>query len=338
MPHGLSRRQVLKALSASRATFYRSLHPEPPGKQKPRRAPERALTEVERAQVLKVLHEPRFVDKSPAEVYATLLDEGVYLCSERTMYRVLKAAGESSERRRQRVHPVYQKPELLAVAPRQVWTWDITKLKGPVKGQFFCLYVILDLFSRYVVGWMIADGESAALAKKLIDETCMKQGIEPDQLTLHADRGSAMTSKGVAQLLADLGVTRTHSRPHTSDDNPFSESQFKTLKYHPEFPARFGSLEDARNFCRYFFNWYNCEHRHSGIAMFTPHAVHHGLAKELLEQRERTLIAAYQAHPERFVRRAPEPRPLPQAVWINPPPPTATTSSGSLSQCQEVLQ
>jgi putative transposase len=291
--------------------------------QKPQKrpSPSRALDAQERQQVLDVLHSERFVDQAPQEVYAVLLDEGQYLCSLRTMYRLLDEQKEVKERRNQLRHPSYQKPELLATAPNQVWSWDITKLLGPVKWTYFYLYVILDIFSRYVVGWMVASRESALLAEKLIHETCQKQGIQPGQLLIHADRGASMKSKPVALLLSDLGVTKTHSRPHTRDDNPYSEAQFKTLKYRPDFPDRFGSLEDARAFCQDFFHWYNTEHHHSGIALMTPYAVHYGLAKEVFKGREKVLLAAYATHPERFVRKVPVPLPLPQAAWINQPKP-----------------
>jgi putative transposase len=259
------------------------------------------------------------MDKAPQEVYAALLDQGRYLCSIRTMYRLLEANHEIKERRDQLRHPPYAKPELLATAPNRVWSWDITKLLGPVKWTYFYLYVILDIFSRYVVGWMVANRESALLAEKLIQETCLKQGIQPGQLLIHADRGSSMKSKPVALLLSDLGVTKTHSRPHTCDDNPYSEAQFKTLKYRPDFPGRFGSPEDARTFCQDFFRWYNTQHHHSGIGLMTPQAVHHGLAQEVFKAREKVLLAAYETHPERFVRKAPAPLALPQAAWINPP-------------------
>jgi putative transposase len=269
--------------------------------------------------VLAVLHEPRFVDLAPAQVYASLLDEGRYLCSLRTVYRVLAANHEVRERRDQLRHPQYEKPELLATGPNQVWSWDITKLLGPAKWSYFYLYVILDIFSRYVVGWMVADRESAALAEKLIDETCARQKIAPGQLTLHADRGSSMTSKPVAFLLADLGVTKTHSRPHVSDDNPFSEAQFKTLKYRPDFPDRFGSLEDARAHCQDFFPWYNTEHHHVGLGLLTPYVVHLGLGGQRTEARASVLAAAFAAHPERFSAGTPRPPQQPTAVWINPP-------------------
>jgi len=311
-------RAACKAFGISRATHYR--HKTTPCAAVPARpTPPRALSPDERQTVLDTLHSERFVDLAPHEVYATLLDEGEYLCSIRTMYRILEENQEVKERRNQLRHPAYAKPELLATGPNQVWSWDITKLLGPEKWSYFYLYVILDIFSRYVVGWMVADRESAALAKRLIAETSCKQNIVPGRLTLHADRGSSMKSKPVALLLSDLGVTKTHSRPHTSEDNPFSESQFKTLKYRPDFPKRFGSIEDARAFSQGFFSWYNREHRHTGIALLAPEVVHYGKAPEILREREKVLIAAYTAHPERFVAKAPASKPLPDAVWINPP-------------------
>jgi putative transposase len=248
-----------------------------------------------------------------------LLDEGEYHCSIRTMYRLLDEHGEVRERRDQLTHPPYQKPELMATASNQLWSWDITKLLGPAKWSYFYLYVLLDVFSRYVTGWMVAYRESAELAKRLIEESCKKQQIQPGQLTLHADRGTSMRSKPVALLLADLGVTKTHSRPHVSDDNPFSESQFRTLKYRPEFPDRFGCIQDSRAFCQSFFRWYNEEHRHSGIGLLTPATVHYGQAENVLRQRQEVLDVAYQRHPERFVRNAPQPPALPSEVWINKP-------------------
>jgi putative transposase len=281
----------------------------------------RALSVAERAAVLDVLHAPRFQDAAPATVYATLLDEQVYLASERTMYRLLAAEGETRPRRDQLVHPTYQKPELLATTPNQVWSWDITKLLGPAKWTYFYLYVILDVYSRYVVGWMVAHREQADLAERLIAETIVKQDIAAGQLTLHADRGSSMTSKPVTFLLADLGVTKTHSRPHVSNDNPYSESQFKTLKYRPGFPDRFASIEEARAFCQDFFRWYNAEHRHSGIGLLPPEVVHYGQAQDAYDARAQVLATAYAAHPERFVRQAPRPPQLPTAAWINPPNP-----------------
>lgn len=269
--------------------------------------------------MLAELHAERFVDASPAAVYATLLDEGTYLASERTMNRILAANAEVRERRNQLRHPAYAAPELLATAPNELWSWDITKLRGPAKWTWFYRYVIRDVFSRYVPGWMVATAESAALAERLIADTVAKQAIEPVTLTIHADRGSSMASKPVALLLADLGVAKSHSRPHVSNDNPYSEAHFKTLKYRPGFPARFGSIEDARAFCRTFFTWYNTEHRHSGIGLLTPATVHAGLAPEVQAARATVLAQAYADHPERFVRRPPTPPELPTAVWINPP-------------------
>ena len=309
------------AMALSRATFYRRRAPKLAGESR-RKTPARALSSDERQAVLAALHDPRFVDLAPAEVYASLLDEGKYLCSERTMYRVLAANHESRERRNQLRHPAYAKPELLATGARQLWSWDITKLHGPEKWNYYYLYVILDVFSRYIVGWMVADRESATLARKLIDETCARQNIQPGELTIHADRGSSMKSKTVAFLLADLGITKTHSRPHVSDDNPFSEAHFKTLKYRPNFPARFGCIEDARAFCVDFVRWYNTEHHHVGLGLFTPHDVHHGLAGARRQQRAAVLVAAHAAHPERFVNGVPAPLALPTEVWINRPLPS----------------
>ena len=310
-----------KALEVSRAGFYRTqtLKATPSVEPHKRPSPQRALSSDERQGVIDILHTDRFVDKAPYEVYATLLDEGQYHCSIRTMYRILNDNKEVKERRNQLSHPVYQKPELLATAPNQVWSWDITKLLGPVKWTYFYLYVIMDIFSRYVVGWMIALAESAVLAERLIGETCAKQNIEKGQLTLHADRGSSMKSKPLALLLSDLGVTKTHSRPYTSDDNPYSEAQFKTLKYRPDFPERFGSIEDSRSFCQNFFPWYNKEHRHTGIGLLTPETLHYGLAKEIQMARGEILRAAYELHPERFVRKIPVPPLVPEAAWINKP-------------------
>jgi putative transposase len=301
-----------------------------------------ALSAPEREWLLAVLNSERFADMAPTAIYATLLDEGCYLASVRTMYRLLAAEGQSLERRRQRVHPHYEKPELLATGANQVWSWDITKLKGPVRWSVYHLYVILDIFSRYVVGWMVALREAAELAEQLIAETIAKQRIAPNTLTLHADRGTSMRSKPVAALLVDLDVARTHSRPHVSDDNPYSESQFKTLKYRPEFPERFGSIEDARAHCQRFFHWYNHEHRHSGIGLMTPHAVHNGVADALQAQRTQTLQLAYAAQPLRFKGRIPQPPALPTAAWINPPKKeavtTATINSCSLISSNRVSQ
>ena len=286
-----------------------------------RPSPPRTLSLIERTGVRDILNSERFMDRAPHEVYATLLDEGEYHCSIRTMYRILDENKEIKERRDQLSHPLYAKPELLAEAPNQVWSWDITKLLGPAKWSYFHLYVILDIFSRYVVGWMVAHREASALAKKLIRETCERQNIGKNQLTIHADRGTSMKSKPVALLMSDLGVTKTHSRPHTSDDNPYSEAQFKTLKYRPDFPDRFGSIEDARSFCQTFFSWYNNEHRHTGIGLFTPECVHYGRAEGVYTSRKEVLRAAYEAHPERFVKRIPAPPQLPTAAWINKPKP-----------------
>ena len=313
-------RRAAEAFAVPRASLYRARQPQRLGPPAPRPAPPRALTDEEHQAVLAVLHSKRFVDVAPKAVYATLLDEGRYLCSWRTMYRVLEGAAELRERRNQLRHPAYTKPELLATGPNQVWSWDSTKLLGPVKWTYYSLYVILDIFSRYVVGWLVAESESATLAERLIATTCDKQGIRAGALTIHADRGTAMTAKSVALLMADLGVTRTHSRPHVSDDNPYSEAQFKTLKYHPTFPERFGSVQDARAFCRVFFPWYNTEHRHDALGLLTPEAVHYGRTPAILAQRRVVLQAAYAAHPERFVQRPPEPLAPPTAVWINPPP------------------
>jgi transposase InsO family protein len=316
VPSGL-RRAVCTALGLPPASFYRRRRPAGPPKAPRRQA--RALSAAERAHVLATLHEERFIDLAPAEVYATLLDEGTYLCSIRTMYRILAANFEVRERRNQLTHPAYTKPELLATGPNQVWSWDITKLKGPAKWSSFQLYVIIDIFSRCVVGWMLADRESATLAKMLIAQTCRRHGITPGTLTLHADRGSAMTAKATGHLLADLGITKTHSRPYQSNDNPYSESQFKTMKYRPEFPDRFGSIQDARAFCRTFFDWYNNRHHHSGIGLLTPQQVHSGHAGQIRQQRQDVLNAAHARHPNRFVRTAPQAPAMPTAAWINPP-------------------
>jgi putative transposase len=316
---------ICRALGIPRASFYRHRAPLAPIEEvvsavTADRISPRALGADERQEILDVLHSSRFQDRSPTEVYATLLDEGIYLGSERTFYRVLAADGETRERRNQLSHPTYAKPELLAVRPNQVWSWDITKLPGPTKWTYYCLYVILDIFSRMVVGGMVAHQELASLAERLIGDTIIKQGITTDQLTIHMDRGSAMTSKSVALLLADLGVTKTHSRPHVSNDNPFSESQFKTLKYRPEFPDRFTGIEHARQVSHDLMTWYNGEHRHSGIGMMTPEAIHYGRANDLYATRAAVLRQAYDAHPERFVNHIPLPPPLPTAAWINPPP------------------
>jgi len=274
---------------------------------------------VERAEVVAQLTSDRFSDVAIPEVHATLLDEGRYLCSKSTMYRLLNAAQMLTERRRLVPRTHYPRPELLAVAPNQVWSWDITKLKGPAKWTYFYLYVIMDIFSRKVVGWMVADRERSDLACELIEESCVRERVQRDQLTLHADRGSSMKSKPVAHLLADLSVTKSHSRPYVSDDNPFSESNFKTLKYRPDFPERFGSIEDARAFCRDFFPWYNDEHHHSGIAMLTPSELHSGRGADVLMARHQTMTAAFVANPRRFNGHVPKAQKLPTEVWINKP-------------------
>jgi len=304
------------AFGVPRATYYRKRAPV--HGPRPRRAsPARRLCDAERGAVLAVLHEPRFIDLAPAEVQATLLEEGRYLCSTRTMHRVLAENAESRERRDQLRHPSYARPELLATRPNELWSWDITKLLGPTKWSYFYLYVVLDVFSRYVVGWMVAPCEAASLAHKLISEACGNHGIEPGQLTLHADRGSSMKSKPVALLLADLGVTKTHSRPHVSDDNPYSESHFKTMKYRPGFPERFGGLQDARSHSEDFISWYNFDHHHSGLAMLTPADVHFGRVDQRVAERQAVLDTAFQAHPERFPNGQPSVRRPSPEVWIN---------------------
>jgi putative transposase len=313
-------RPACRALGAAPATIYRARNPPAPRPPKPREPPARALSDAEREAVLAELHSERFADCSPAAVWATLLDEGRYLASERTMYRLLAARhGGVRERRAQREHPPYAAPELLAQRPNEVYSWDITKLKGPAKWTYYYLYVILDVFSRYAVGWTVQHRESGRVANELIAQVCEQQKIVRDQLTVHADRGSSMTSKPVAFLLADLGVTKSHNRPYTSTDNPYSEAQFKTLKYRPDFPARFDSIEHARAHCRPFFDFYNHQHPHSGIGLMTPATVHYGRAEAIHTERARVLDAAYAATPERFVRRAPTPPPVPTAAWINKP-------------------
>jgi putative transposase len=313
-------RPSCNALVVSRAGFYRWRNQrEESEKQGVRTAPPLALSPEEQQWVLDTLHDERFVDKAPREVYAALLDGGSYLCSVRTMYRILEAHKEVKERRNQLRHPVYTKPELLAKGPNQVWSWDITKLKGPAKWTYYYLYVILDIFSRYIVGWMVASMEQGTLAKKLIEQSCEKQGIQSRQLSIHSDRGPSMTSKTVAFLLADLGITKSLSRPHVSNDNPYSESQFKTMKYRPDFPERFGCVEDARSFCQDFFRWYNTEHYHSGIGFLTPEDVHYGRAEQIIKERQAVLNTAYGKHPKRFKGQMPKPIALPSAAWINKP-------------------
>ena len=311
--------QACAVFDFPRSSLYRSRQPKAVIAKAPRTTPARALNADERATVRELLNRERFVDQSPYEVYATLLDEGIYHCSIRTMYRILDEHAEVQERRNQLRHPAYTKPELLTTAPNQLWSWDITKLRGPVTWQYYYLYVILDVFSRYVVGWLLADHESAALAEQLIAGSCRKQAIGRDHLTLHADRGAAMTAKSLAQCLSDLGVDQSHSRPYTPDDNPFSEAQFKTMKYRPDYPQRFDSQDQAYTWARAFFPWYNNEHHHLALGLLTPASVHFGQAPEIIAQRQVTLDAAYARHPERFIRGAPTPPSLPAAVWINPP-------------------
>jgi putative transposase len=320
---------LCEAVGLSRASLYRRRRP---CKDSRRPTPARALSETERQEVLQVLHSERFMDAPPAQVHATLLEEGSYLCSPRTMYRLLAESGEVRERRDQLRHPHYAKPELVATGPKQVWSWDITKLKGPAKLVYFYLYVILDIFSRYVVGWMIAEAENAGLAERLIEQSCSKQGIVPDQLKLHADRGSPMISKTLAQLLAELGIDKSHGRPRVSNDNPFSEALFKTAKYRPAMPERFLSLAHAREVFRSVFTWYSNQHHHSGIVYLAPSVVHYGRADEVLDRRHRARMAAYLARPERFVNGPPQRETLPARVWINPP--EKTTHQDALGSTQ----
>ena len=320
---GVSTTAACQAVGRPRSSHHRRTNrvhgpPTPPPSRKGQPQP-RALSAVERSEVLSVLRSERFVDQAPPSVYATLLDQGRYLCSISTMYRLLREHGETGERRAQATHPPKVKPELQTCEPNGVWSWDITKLAGPAKWTYYYLYVIIDIYSRYVPGWLLADRESATLAEQLLADTCFRQNISYGQLSIHADRGSSMASKPVALLLADLGVTKSHSRPHVSNDNPYSESNFKTLKYRPDFPDRFDSIEHARKFCHDFFSWYNHQHRHSGIALMTPAHVHYGRAEQITSARSRVLESAYAAHPERFVRKPPVPPSLADTVWINQP-------------------
>ena len=312
-------RRAAQLLGRARATHYRRSQPPLLGPPPPRPAPANALSSEERRHVLSVMRCEKFCELAPAQIWARLLDDGVYLCSISTMYRLLADAGENRERRRQRTHPAKKKPELIATAPNQVWSWDITKLRGPTRGVYYELFVIVDIYSRYVIAWTVTAAETGELAAEFIDRAITAQGVPPDQLTLHADRGTSMTSKPVAQLLVDLGVARSHSRPHVSNDNPYSEAAFKTLKYCPAFPTNFGSIQDARVFCEQFFAYYNHEHRHSGIALHTPASVHYGTATEIRAQRAATLDAAYTANPDRFRGRRPAPPKLPTEAWINDP-------------------
>jgi putative transposase len=328
---------MCRSLGLARATLYRHRQSvRPQGERVARVKPPRALLPEERSEVLKILHSERFADQSPSEVHVTLLEEGRYLCSERTMYRILEDSDEVHERRNQLRHPQYTKPELVATRSNQVWSWDITKLKGPAKWTYFYLYVLLDIFSRYVVGWMVAESESAALSRRLIEESCLKQGIREGQLTIHADRGSPMVSKTLALLLVDLGIEKTHSRPRVSNDNPYSEAQFKTLKYRPGFPDRFGSVQHARDVCHELFAWYNEAHHHSGLSLLTPVVVHHGRADEVLDTRYRARLAAYAERPERFVNGPPRRESLARAVWINRPEKTTHQDALGSTQTTEV--
>jgi transposase InsO family protein len=312
---GVSR--ACDALDVARSTLYRARQPRPEPKLRP--TPSHALTASERAEVREVLNSERFMDSPPRQVYAALLDEGRYLASVSTMYRVLREHGEVRERRAVRQHPTYTRPELLATAPNQVWSWDITVMRGPVKWAHFALYTVLDIFSRYVVGWMIAETQTSELARQLVDESARKQGIQPGQLTLHSDNGTPMKGQPLVGLLDDLGIDRSHSRPHTSDDNPFSEAQFKTMKYRPDYPDRFADIDAARRWARTFFAWYNHEHYHSGLNLLTPASVHYGEVEAIRAQRQATMAAAYAAHPQRFAAGLPQVKAAPEAVWINPP-------------------
>ena len=307
------------ALGVPRSTVYRRHRPAPGRRLTVRRRHSRALSPEEQTAVRAVLNSERFVDQAPRTVYATLLDEGQYRCHWRTMYRLLRADAATRERRAVRRHPVYTRPELLATAPRQVWSWDITKLRGPVPGVWYSLYVVLDIFSRMIVGWLVATHEAALLAERVLAGACQREGIAPDQLTIHADRGAPMTSKVVADLLVDLGVRRSHSRPTVSNDNPYSEAQFKTMKYGPTYPDRFASLADARAWVTSFVDWYTQEHRHSGLGLLTPAMVHGGTADAVVAARQAVLTAAAATHPERFVRGQPTPPAVPTEAWINPP-------------------
>lgn len=308
-------KDLCELLGISRSTWYYSQRPKSPD----RRTPPRKLTGAEHSTILSILNGERFQDEAVPSIYAKLLDEGEYLCSQSTMYRILKAQKQVRQRRHDRKHPVYTKPELLATGPNQVWSWDITKIKGPKSWIFYDLYVVIDIFSRSIVAWCITEYESGEQARALIGTACAREGIERNQLTVHSDRGRAMTSKCLANLYGELGVGSSFNRPHVSNDNPYSESHFKTLKYRPGYPVRFGSIEDAQAHMQTFFDWYNYEHRHSGIAMMTPAEVHTGKADEVRRKRQAVLDIAHKAHPERFVKGAPKARGVPEEVWINKP-------------------
>ena len=317
-----------RVLGKSRSTLHRQRNPKPTaalGARKEFRHPAE-LSAEEKEHVLEVLDSPRLADKSVAQAYTILLDEGCYLCSQATMHRLLRERGPSGERRAHAVHPARKKPELLATGPNQIWSWDITKLKGPARGVWYLLYVIMDIYSRKVIHWEIWPTETGILAREFIEHAiAANDGIVPE--SVHADRGTSMTSNTVAGLYAKLNIAQSHSRPHVSNDNPYSESAFKTLKYCPAFPGQFGSIQDANVFCEAFFTYYNTEHRHSGIAMHTPASVHDGTWTQVQGRRAATLRAAYAAHPERFRGRCPQPKSLPAEVWINEPPATIETST-----------
>ena len=317
VPANLSVAEACRTLGASRATLYRHTSlPTPPS---PRLGqPPRTLSPDEVSTLHRVLHEERFMDQPPAEIFAQLLSEGTYVASIRTMYRYLDRWGEVHERRNQRPGGPHAMPSLTATAPDQIWTWDITKLAGPQSGIFFYVYVMIDLFSRYVVGWMVAERENGDLASSFLRQTMSLRGIEPKGLTIHSDRGSPMTCKTTTQMLATLGVTKSLSRPHVSDDNAFSEAQFKTLKYQPDFPGRFGSLFHAKAYLEAFFAWYNEQHFHHGLALFTPGQVYRSEVAELAVHRQVVLDGVYRAHPERFVAGAPKVRLPASEVSINP--------------------
>jgi putative transposase len=317
-------KSACEVLNVSRSQVYRARQPKKA--MQARRTPSHALSTAEKAKVREILNSERFMDQAPRQVYASLLDEGTYLCHWRTMYRILSEHDEVRERRLIRHHPVYKKPELLATAPNQVWSWDITWMRGAGKLEKYPLYTVLDIYSRYVVGWMIDEVESSELAKQLIAETARKQGIQPEQLTLHADNGSPMKGKPLSQLLVDLGISKSHNRPHTSNDNPFSEAQFKTMKYRPDYPNRFADINDAKTWARVFFGWYNQQHYHSGLNLMTPSSVHYGDAKVVQQQRQEVMSVAFQAHPERFMNGSPFVKGVPTAVYINPPDSLANLS------------